>query len=95
VGAYDSKATLIDCSTEAHGSTTSYREYLYLWTIPNPQDSYQISFSAQGSSMSLDALAIDVGTAPSSQVEENIPALPIWGLPILAILLFRFSKNRR
>lgn len=94
VGTYDSKTTLIDCSTEAHDSTTSYREYLYLWTISNPQDSYQIAFSAQGSSMSLDALAIDVGTVQSTQIEENVPTLPIWGIPILAILLFRYSRNR-
>lgn len=95
MGPYDSKTTLIDCSTEAHGSTTSYREYLYLWTIQSPQDTYQIAFSAQGSSMSLDALAIDVGTEQSPQIEENVPALPIWGLSILALLLFSYSKKRK
>ena len=53
------------------------KEYLYLFDLDFAQPNYQLHISAQGSSLSLDAIAIDVGPAPAVVAEHNVPMLPI------------------
>lgn len=96
-GNYDSKLDLHTCEylytydQDGNPVYAQVREYLYLWEIPNPSATYQISFEGSGSSMSLNSLAIDVGfSAPSL----NVPATPLWALTIFALMLTAIKKYR-
>jgi len=93
---FESKTTLFTDATNAHDEVIQdgYREYLYVWTIDNPQVAYEIKFAAQDSSMSLDALAIDIG--PSAIVfEGNIPIIPAWGLLALSTGLILIRQKTK
>ena len=88
---FDNKYTIFSDSIDAHAGPSTYREYLYVWELDSVQSAYDIRVSAQGSSMSLDALAVDIGP----HEEANVPFLPAWGIYFLGIGLFLAAKNSK
>ena len=90
---YDEKHILHEMGISAHGAPTAYVETLYLWQIDNPQDRYNIRFTAQGSSMSLQAVAIDIGNTTNSSSEVNVPFIPLLANFILAIGLMIITRS--
>lgn len=68
-------------------------ESLWLWTVQDAA-SYVFNFTAQSSSLSLDQLAAYVG--PKAVPSETVPALPVWGQAVLALLLvWQIAKAAR
>lgn len=94
---YDSKVKLFTDGFMYEGEVLSdgYREDLFLWTIDHPQQAYEIRFTAVGSSMSLDALAIDIGSNASGNdgYEMNVPTLPAFGMLSLFVALLLSRKK--
>ena len=88
---FDNKHTIFSDAIDAHGGPSTYREYLYIWELDSAQSAYDIRFTGQGSSMSLDALAVDIGPYQ----EANVPFLPAWGLYALGFGLFLAAKRSK
>lgn len=71
-------------------------EYLYLWELAAPLSVYTFDITSIGTSLSLDALSIDIGPSPAA-TEANVP-LPMPLYPILAMALtwisIKFQKDK-
>lgn len=90
---FDSKVTLFTGTTldgDGNPVPDGAKELLYTWQLNVAQPNYQLHFAALDSSMSLDAIAFDVGSA-SLMVEQNVPMLPLPALFLFAGLLFGLS----
>mgnify|MGYP006288876787 CR=1 FL=1 len=60
----DSQTELSRTTAILFGSLSDVVETLFLWTLPAGQDSYDLTFAAAGSSLSLDKVSVDVAPVP-------------------------------
>ncbi len=96
---FDSKEVLeTGSSTGPQGEEGIDNEYLYVWRIPSALAAYTFDITATGSSLSLDALAIDIGPAPATTiapVNVPIPWFAVLSLGLFTVLIQRNVKNNQ
>lgn len=96
---YDTKEVIeVGSSTGPLGEEGIDNEYLYTWRIPSALAAYTFDITAVGSSLSLDALAIDIGPAPAGPivpVNVPIPWFAVFSLGLLTVLIKQNGQNNR
>lgn len=92
--AFDSSELLrletVESTSDENGG--SEWEYLFLWFLDGEQSSYELAFNASGTSMSLDALSIDIG--PSAIAAVPLPAA-IWLFGSALFGFLGFTRKRQ
>ncbi len=73
--AYDSVTTLFSGQVDSSFGTVDAWEYLFVWTLPNPESFYQFDWNALAVHSSLTEVSIDIGPAAT--------AVPIPGAALL------------